>query len=46
MNFIMIVDAGLGFEPRIPGNEPDVLPLHYPAMMWEYLLHIPTVINS
>ena len=23
---------GLGFEPRIAGSEPDVLPLHYPSI--------------
>ncbi len=26
-----IVAAGLGFEPRLPGPEPDVLPLDDPA---------------
>lgn len=25
-------DPGLGFEPRMSGSEPEVMPLHYPGV--------------
>ena len=34
-NTYTVLVAELGLEPRISGNGPDVLPLHYPAMTVE-----------
>jgi hypothetical protein len=31
-DFYLFLDPGLGFEPRITGPEPVVMPFHYPGV--------------